>query len=270
MSLAYSYKPVQFYLATFVCTWIPWFIAAYLSHQRGKEKLQLLCMLTGLLVPFIAALVMIYASRNHRLIQDFWHRLFLYRIDQSSLFIIFVAIPAAFFGGVALSLLFGKSVEQFELAKELNVMKGWQTLSLLIPVFFAPALEELGWRGYGVDSLRSNFNLFYTSMLFAFLWGLWHLPMFFVKGYYHHELWNLNIIYVINFFISMIPAAILINWIYYRNNRSIMIAILVHALFNALAVFFKAEQFTKCIITVLLCGVSAVVVFFDKAFFFAK
>ncbi len=260
MQSIFTYKPIQYF----------WIIGAYLTHQKGKEKLSMLFMLSGLLVPFIVALVMIYASKNSALIKDLWDRLFLYKIQPSSLILIVLIIPAMFFLATAISLLFGESTEQFTLAKEFSVMKGWSILGILIPFFLAPVLEELGWRGYGVDSLRAHFNLFSTSLLFGLLWALWHLPLFFGKGSYHHELWNHNIVYVVNFFVSIIPMAILINWVYYNNSRSILIAIFVHSAINILSIIFKTEQLTKCIFTLLLCGVSAIVVIIDKDFFFLE
>jgi membrane protease YdiL (CAAX protease family) len=81
------------------------------------------------------------------------------------------------------------------LASEPNVMKGWQYFSLIVPLVLAPAMEKIGWRGYGIDSLRAHFNLLSTSMMFALLWGLWHLPLFFIKGYYQYELWQSSFIY---------------------------------------------------------------------------
>jgi membrane protease YdiL (CAAX protease family) len=145
-------------------------------------------------------------------------------------------------------------------------MDGQVLLSVLI-LFLAPTFEELGWRGYGVDSLRSKFDLFRTTMLFAILWALWHLPLFFIKGYYQHELWNTGIVYVINFFVSILPATILMNWMYYRNDRSIAAAILFHFMFNLFSVLFQTEQFTKCIITIVLLIVSIVILIKDKQFF---
>ena len=257
MSLDYLYKPFQFFLITILGTWLSWFSVAYLSHRDGNKALQLILGIVGLCVPFIVSISMIYGSKSHELIRDFWERLFLFRLSSKSLILIFAVIPAAFFLSTAISLLFGKSATQFTFASQFNVMKGWSILGLVIALVLAPAVEELGWRGYGVDSLRSHFNLFYTSMLFAILWGLWHLPLFFIKGYYHHELWNLHIVYVINFFVSLFPAVILFNWIFYHSARSIPAVILVHAMINALAVLFQTEQLTKCIFTILLCLIAA-------------
>jgi hypothetical protein len=132
----------------------------------------------------------------------------------------------------------------------------------------APRFEELGWRGYGVDSIRSRFTLFKTTVLFGVLWALWHVPLFFTNGYYQHGLWETSIVYVINFFVQIFVAAILINWIYYKSNRSIAAAILFHFMFNLFSVLFQTEQFTKCIITIILLIISVVIIVRNKEFFF--
>lgn len=269
MQLAHAYRPIRFFLITFLGTWIPGFIAAFCSYQKGMEGIQLFCMIVGLFVPFIVALTMIYSSKNKEFIEDFWDRLSFKRIKLNYLWVIVLLMPLVLFVSTALSLLFGKSTDQFLLSREFNVMKGNSILGLLL-LFLAPVLEELGWRGYGVDSLRANFDLLRTTILFACLWALWHLPLFFINGYYQQELWNASIVYVINFFMSILPVTILINWVYYKNSRSIIAAILFHFMFNLFSVLFQTEQFTKCIITVLLLVVSTIVIERNKKFFFSK
>lgn len=262
------YKPFQFFLFTFLGTWIPGFFAAYFSYKKGMEKLQLIA-LSAFCIPFIVAFIMIYLSGDQVLIKDFWHRVFYFKVKLSSLAVIVLLMPVVVYLATAISLLFGKSSDQFSLASAYNVMKGWQILSMLIPFVLAPLFEELGWRGYGVDSLRANFNLFTTSLLFGFLWAIWHLPWFFIKGYYHHELWNQGGIYVINFFVSILPVAFLLNWIYYTNNRGIPAIILFHSMLNIFSTIFKTEQFTKCIITLLLMLAAAIVVIKNRSLFFS-
>jgi uncharacterized protein len=261
------YKPVRFFVITFLITWITWFIAAYFSYQKGMEGVQLLFMVPGLFAPFIAVLIMMSGAKNKELRKDFWDRLSLKKIKLSYLPAILLIMPFALFLATALSLLFGQSANQFLLSSEYKIMDGQVLLSLLI-LFLAPTLEELGWRGYGVDSLRSKFNLFKTTMLFALLWALWHLPLFFINGYYQHELWDTNIVYVINFFVSILPATVLMNWMYYKNNRSITAAILFHFFLNLFSVLFQTEQFTKCIITIILLIISIVIIIRNKEFFF--
>lgn len=269
VQVSYKYNPIQFFLITFLGTGISWFMAAYFSYQKGMEAFQLPFILLGMVVPFIAALIMIYGSQNKDLINDFWDRLPFYRIKLSFLPVILLLMPCVLFLATALSLLFGQSIDQFALSSGFKVMEGQTMVSLLI-IFLAPLMEELGWRGYGVDSLRSHFNLFKTTMLFAVLWAMWHVPLFFINGYYQNVLWNTSIIYVINFFVSVLPAAILMNWVYYKNSRSIMAAFLFHLMLNLFSVLFQTEQVTKCIVTILLLIVSVIIIVRDKQFFFNK
>lgn len=269
METEYVYKPIRFFLITFLITWISWFIAAYFSYQKGMEGVQLLFMAPGLFAPFIGALIMMSGAKGKGFRKDFWDRLSLKKIKLSYLPAILMIMPIALFLATALSLLFGQSADQFLLSSEYKIMGGQALLSVLI-LFLAPTLEELGWRGYGVDSIRSKFSLFKTTMLFAVLWGLWHLPLFFINGYYQHELWNTSIVYVINFFAQVLVATILMNWIYYKNNRSITAAILFHFMFNFFSVLFQTEQFTKCIITVILLILSIVIILWNKEFFLGK
>ena len=266
METKHIYKPVRFFLITFLITWISWFIAAWFSYREGMEGLQLLFMVPGLLAPFIAVLIMIAGRENKPMRKSFWDRLSLGRIKLRYLPVILLTMPIVLFLATALSLLFGQPANQFLLASEYKIMDGQVLLSVLI-LFLAPTFEELGWRGYGVDSLRSKFNLFKTTLVFAALWALWHLPLFFIRGYYQNELWNMGIVYVINFFVSILPATILMNWIYYKNDRSITAAILFHFMLNLFSVLFQTEQFTKCIITVILLVISMVIIFKDKPFF---
>lgn len=219
--------------------------------------------------PFMSAMIMIYSSKDNDLIRSFWSRLSVFKIQIKFLPFIFLVMPFTLILATSISVWLGKPMSQFQLADQFMILQGQNFLSLGIMVL-APLMEELGWRGYGVDSLRSRFNLFRTSMLFGLLWALWHVPLFFIQGYYQNMLWNTSLIYVANFFISIFPAAFLINWIYYRNNRSILAAFLMHLMFNIFSVLFQTEQFTKCIVTALLVLVSVTVVIFDKKTFFKE
>jgi uncharacterized protein len=269
MNTETAYKPVRFFLIVFLITWITGFIAAYFSYQQGMQGVQLLFMLPGMLSPFITVLIMTGGVKNKALRKDFWARLSLRKIKLNSLPAILLIMPITVLLATALSVLFGHSADQFLLSSEYQIMSGQAVLSVVI-LFLAPTFEELGWRGYGVDSLRSKFSLFKTSMLFALLWGLWHLPLFFINGYYQHELWQTSMLYVINFFAQILVATVLMNWMYYKNNRSISAAILFHFMFNFLSVLFQTEQFTKCIITGILLIFCMVIILRNQALFFDK
>jgi len=257
------YHPVVFYLVTILASFILGVIAMY-----GMKALQAPLLLVGLCVPCITAVIIIYTSHNEMLIQDFWKRLFLFKMSPHYLMVILFLMPCTLLLATGISLFFGYSADQFSISNEISAMKGWGILGVAIPFILAPIIEELGWRGYGVDSLRAYFNLFTTSVLFGLLWAIWHLPAFFIKGYYHNQLWDLGIVYVINFFVSVFVVAFLMNWIYYKTGRSIPAVILFHLILNLSSMLFKTEPATKCIVTILLSVITIGIIVYDGDFFF--
>ncbi|MFP4206069.1 MAG: type II CAAX prenyl endopeptidase Rce1 family protein [Spirochaetaceae bacterium] len=113
---------------------------------------------------------------------------------------------------------------------------------LAFTLVFGPIPEELGWRGYGLDALRSRMNLLEASLLLAGIWALWHLPT------------------LITFFIGFVPRSMLMSWIYYRTNRGTLSAILFHFAGNAAGEMLQLELPTRVLQTVIACAVAAAVV----------
>jgi len=265
----YAYKPFQFFVVTLLVTWVTWFAAAYFSYQPGTEVYQVLLMLPGLFAPCVVAIALIARSGNKDMKKDFWDRLLnLKRIKWSYLPLTLLLMPAVVSVSILVSVLFGKSINQLKLSDQFSFSAGF--VPVLLILMLAPTVEELGWRGYGVDSLNSKYSLFTTTCLFALLWALWHVPLYFINHYYQNELWQTNIIYAINFMVSVWPAAVLMNWLYYRNNRSIAICILFHLTLDAASEGFQAEQFTKCIVTGVLLIVALIVILKEKELFFGQ
>jgi len=266
----YAYKPFLFFGLTFLLTWTSWFGAAYLSHREGTEMAAGALMGLGLLGPLAACLIMMFSSKNPALKKDF-----IKKLTNPSLIkplylpFVFLFLPGVMVAAILLSTLFGQSTDQLSFASELSIMDGRPLLSLLIP-FLAPALEELGWSGYGIDSLRSRYNLFLTSAVFGLAWALWHLPLFFIQGYYHYNILNQSIVYALNFFISVIPLTFITNWLYFKNNRSIIMAVIFHVVVVMSSEIFMATNQTKCLVTVLISFFTAGLLISDKEFFFAN
>ena len=268
MQNSYQYKPFKYFFITLFVTWIFLFAAAFYSYTEGLESYQRPVMLPALLAPFIIAILMIYGSKNSELKKDFKTRLFDLKLIKLQYWpAILLIMPFALFLATAISLLFGQPFEQFSLSPEFTHFGG-EVFMILVILFLAPTFEELGWRGYGVDSLKKGNSLMKATLIFALLWNLWHVPLFFIKDYYQNELIHMNIIYALNFVVSLIPAAILMNWIFYKNGRSIISIIVFHSMLNLFSVLFQTEQFTKCIITIILFIISGIVVWRNKSFFY--
>ncbi len=260
------YKPAQFFLIAFIFSWFFWFVDAYISWNGGSQALQGFLIFLGICGPVAAALIMFRQAKSPELWSDYKDRLVsLRRINLRTLPLILFLFPAIICIGIGISLLFGKSPDQFAILLSPVIM----TLTTLIGIFLAPALEEAGWRGYGVDSLRSRFSLFVTSVSFGLLWAFWHVPLFFISGFYQNSLLS-SWLFTANFFVSTVIMAFIVNWVFYRNNRSIIACFLFHLSADISMSFIPAEQFTKCIITVLMFLVAAVIVIGDKKLFFEE
>jgi membrane protease YdiL (CAAX protease family) len=252
------YKPIRFFLLTYTLTWLPWFGAAWFSYRPGGEVPDLALSLLGLFGPFLSALL--FLRSDSALWQDFKDRLVnLRRLNWLYLPVTVLLMPAATWAAIWLSVKLGRPASQLSLVPDLAAM---------IPLMFlAPILEELGWRGYGVDALRAKFGMRRAAFVFGLLWAIWHAPLFLINHTYQHDLWLQNRAYVANFFVSVMPAAILANWLYEKHRRFIPAAILFHFMLDAVAEGFAAEQFTKCIVTAVFVAVAALVMILDRKAF---
>lgn len=268
MNNNYSYKPLTYYAVVFLGTYLFWFIGAYVSF-RDESGAYILLLLLGLMMPFITSLVMILGSKSPALKKDFVDRLInLKRIRPATLPVFFLIMPAAILLSIAVSLPFGGSASQFQLAEGFSFSVGAVPSLLLLLV--AASLEELGWRGYAFDSLLSRHTFFKAAMLFSVLWSLWHFPLIFVKNTYQYEILHQNFWYAVNFFASMLPMGVVISWIWVKNNKSILAAILFHLIVNLTNEMFNITQATKSIETVMVAVFAALIIWVDRDLFFSK
>ncbi|OEU65028.1 MAG: hypothetical protein BA867_04690 [Desulfobacterales bacterium S5133MH16] len=264
----YKYKPIFYFSMTFLVTYALWFAGAYVSFQDDKNGLYTLLMLPGLMTPFLISLVMVFASKNSDLKKDFVNRLINPRLIQPKMLPAFVLImPLSVLSSIFLSLLFGGSISQFQLAEGFSFSGFVPALSILV---LAAGFEELGWRGYAFDSLQSRYNFFKASIIFSILWSLWHFPLIFVNNSYQYKILHENIWFAVNFFVSIIPMGVIISWICIKNRKSIIAAILFHFIINISQEMLEMTQITKCIETVVLIVVAAVIIAIDKKMFFSK
>ena len=265
------YKPVRFFFVANLITWATWCGAAYFSYQQGDvaKKWFSILELAGLFGPLCAALWLILASKNAGLKRDFYARLFdLRSIKLSTLSAVFFMMPLVVVLSVFLShLFFGQSMDQLHFAGTIHAASG---LVPLPAMFFGAALtEELGWKGYGMDSLRGERTFYAATWIYVGLWAFWHIPLFFIHNYYHNTLLRTHPLFTLNFFMSILPAAFIINWLWYRSKGNILAAVLFHAVVNCQGLL-EMGQTAKCIETVALIVIAILIVGFNKEMFFEK
>ena len=264
-------KTSLFYGLATLIPWALWFIAGYISHietgSTAPQSWASLIAFLGLLAPVIITLFL--ARDNKALAHDLRRRIFNFKgISSTYIVLAVVLMPFSILIAQVASLLFGYSMEQFQLAKSFSFTSG------VFPVWFmliiAPLLEELAWHSYGTDSLRSRYSLFKTSVIFALFWGIWHIPLISINNYYHSNLVEEGWIYSLNFMVSLVPFVIIMNWIYYKANRNIILPILFHISAGFFNEVFATHPMSKVIQTCLLTLFALYIVINDKDFFFSK
>ena len=264
----YTYKPKLYFVTTFIVTYSLWFAGAYVNYQDDRNGLYMLFMLPGLMAPLLISVAMIATSKNSSFKKDYLNRLFNPGLIQLKMLpAVLLVMPLSVLASIVLSLPFGGSVSQFQFAEGFSFSSGFVPVLLLL--LLAASFEELGWRGYAFDSLQSRYNLFWTSLMFSILWSLWHLPLIFVNNSYQYEIFHQNIWYGVNFFVSIIPMGVIVSWVCIKNRKSIIAAILFHFIINMSQEILAMSQAAKCIETVVLTVVAAVIVLLDKEMFFS-
>jgi hypothetical protein len=251
--------------------WTVWLVAAYFSYQQGGGPAKLISILAfvGLLSPMATAFWMIFTSKSPELKKNFYDRLFNIKLIKLwTIPAIFLIVPVAIVISVVLSnIFFKKPLSQLMLVKGSSFMAGIIPAQLLLVL--APIIEELGWKGYGLESLRGKRSFLTVSFIFAALWAFWHGPTFFVNGYYQNMLIRTNPLFALNFVVSFFPAVIIFNWLYFTNRGSILTAILCHGVIDFQGML-QMGQIAKCIETVVFIIIAIIIVALNKKMFFGE
>jgi membrane protease YdiL (CAAX protease family) len=266
----YNYRhPLMFYVLSTLIPWAFWGLAGWLSHYETGSPWPAYSSgvlgIAGLFSPMIIAFIMM--RREPALKGDLWNRIFSFRKGRPVYyaFALFL-MPASILLAQLVSLLFGYSASQFCLAESTSFT--YSLFPAWFLLFLAPLVEELAWHSYGTDCLRARFSLFSTCMIFAVYWALWHFPLSFIKDYYHSNLVETSWIYSLNFVVSLIPFVLIMNWLYYKTGRNIMVAIVFHITAGFFNELFATHPMSKVIQTgllLLLCGFLLVK---ERKFFF--
>ena len=127
-------------------------------------------------------------------------------------------------------------------------------LNLLIT---GPLGEELGWRGYALPRLLKRFSPFVASLILGAIWGVWHLPSFFVSSLVQAEL------FLPIFLFGALCTSILVTWIFQHTGGSVLVTVLLHYMVN-FSLSILGAPFPALTLVILVLAILAVVL--DKRF----
>lgn len=117
------------------------------------------------------------------------------------------------------------------LAREPLVLLGWGVLAAYpygvaqTVLMAGPIGEEPGWRGFALPRLEMHLPPWAAMLVLGVIWGLWHLPLFLVPQWTGSPAW---------IYLLLIAAfSVVIGFAFELSRRSLLAAILLHAVFNA-------------------------------------
>lgn len=234
-------SPWTFFLITFGISWSIWLLGVL--DATGLIKLQLsnsfysLLNLIGGFGPTITCLMLLYYNEGKVATKELLRRAVNVKsIGKVWWLPIFILVPTIQVCALLLNMLSGGIVPELALLKEPWLIPVYFIIALL--PFANPIREEFGWRGYALDRLQLKWNALVSSVILGFTWGVWHLPLFVfptsqaVYGYI--PLWV--------FIPDTITISIFMTWIYNNSSRSILSAIVFHAVVNLSGQIFLYYQ----------------------------
>ena len=260
----YRYRPVLFFVLTYIFTWIFWIPAIFLP-----ETISPVLMLIGLIAPAVVSTVFTMVSGSDALKKDLKNKLIgFYKVKWLNVLWAVIVFAIVIVCSILLSLLFGQSIDQFSFTEDFS-FTGVGIAGAFFTIAIASIIEEVGWKGYCEDSIGNYMNWFWESMLFGVLWSFWHFPLIFIQGTYQASL-MVNPMYVINFFVSGIPMGFVITWVYLASDRSILACMIFHLFVNFMQEKIAMTQETKIVETVVITIVTVIIVVIKKDMFFEK
>ncbi len=158
---------------------------------------------------------------------------------------ILIPVVATIVVWIGYSLVSGEAL--FDLVADLSVAA--ILLMFVDSLIRGPLGEELGWRGYLQIELDKRFSMPASSLIVGVIWGLWHLPLWFVSGYQGVNL----LLYVVFFMVGLVAFSVIIGYVYGRGGN-LLYAILLHQMLNFTGRLLEIDEL------IVLAGSSAVYV----------
>ncbi len=221
-----------FFVFSFIISWILWLPSVFVSLGIiTSGPIQILGNF-AIFGPFITAFALTYTKGEEgeikRLFMSGWN----IKFDKKWIITLFLPL---FIGGLTFIIVsIVEPMDRFQYAPPIIM---WIPNFFLYYFIGGPFTEEYGWRGYALDRLQSKFNALFSSLILGLIWGLWHLPLFFIEGTVQSN------IPIYEFLIIQIITSVFYTWIVNNNrdkngNVNVFIAIIFHAMANFSSMIF--------------------------------
>lgn len=189
-------------------------MSALFGSITGRHPLFVL----AVYAPAIAALCVVFWSGGARGVRRYLSRALLWRCTPAWYAFLIVGIPLIFYAG---SVVKGNVFDNpFPFASIGEMLGAMAFMLILGPV------EEIGWRGVALPLLQRHLMPLWSGLLLGLIWGLWHLPAFFLSGT-PQSAWGLT-----PFVIGSVAISVILTPLFNSAKGSILLPVLFHFQLN--------------------------------------
>ncbi len=209
---------LPFFALTFGLAWglivvlmmFPVQIEAIFGKLNAKNPLFILAVYS----PAIAAFILVFSHGGLQGLRRYFSRLLLWKVHWGWYAYLIIGIPCLFYAGAALK--GNLFTEPFPFSNWYEVFPALAFMLVLGPI------EEFGWRGYALPLLQQWYQPIWASLILGVIWGIWHLPAFYLSGTPQSN-WSF-----LPFFIASIALSVIITPMFNASGGSILLPLLAH------------------------------------------
>lgn len=214
ISLIRKHSVLTFFIFTYFISWIFW--TPLVLWGEGRLKI------IGTFGPFICAVALSYILEGTLGVKRLFKKFFIWKVNYFWYLFSFLSTGAAVMISIGIYSLMGGQKLQF------NDISQWYLIivAFLYVLFLSVLGEEAGWRGFALPRLQQNYNALTSSLIIGVSWGLWHFPLFLMKGNFHET------IPITLFIIQDVALSVIYTWMYNNTRGSLLLAHLFHAASN--------------------------------------
>jgi uncharacterized protein len=218
---------VIFLIATFIWTWVCYAPIAAGRHSPYEMPWMIFLILGGM-GPSLMGVAMVLLVHDREQRRDYWRRCFsLRRIGMLWWLVILLIFPVIIGLSIAIDVAMGGSMPGMEMLRNLIANPVTIPLTAFISFMSGPWAEEFGWRGYALDRIIKPLGAIRGSIVLGLIWGVWHLPLFFMSATWHSEI-GFELTGFWTFTLRSVGLGLIMTWVYLNTDRSILSGILMH------------------------------------------
>jgi len=214
-------------VATFIWTWA-FYAPIALSGNSPYQMPWMILLILGGMGPSLMGVTMVLLTLDREGRRDYWRRCFSFRqITPIWWLLIFLMFPVIYGLSIAVDVALGGSIPEMAMLRSLIASPTAIPMTAFISFLSGPWAEEFGWRGYALDRTLKPFGVIPGTILLGLVWGVWHLPLFFMPATAHAQM-GFGFDGFWTFILRSAGLALLMTWVYLKTSRSILSAIFMH------------------------------------------